>query len=189
MTGPSRTKSLAAPLVSLPVCETNVAAIMGVGRNLSREGPLVDFYKNISKGGLKVVKFVFSFAKPGKQPFLLKFSKSMGQGPALHPADAHVCNEVSEKRTSALAFKRFLCLIWANDFSVWLWAYKRFLCMVLSKPTISLFGFDLILKEISRISSWNITNILIACDWETDIRFKEICTFETVVHFYVWAAK
>jgi len=54
-----------------------VSDSMGVGRIFSREGPLLDFTKFLL-GGAKVVKFVFSYSKQNKQPFLLKFSKSKG---------------------------------------------------------------------------------------------------------------
>jgi len=40
------------------------------------QGPLVDLYKNFSRG--EVVKFVFFYSKLRKQPFLLKFSKHKG---------------------------------------------------------------------------------------------------------------
>jgi len=50
---------------------------MGVGRIFSREGPLVDFSKNFSRSEAKVVKFVCSYSKLRKQPFLLKFLYSI----------------------------------------------------------------------------------------------------------------
>jgi len=51
---------------------------MGVGRISSREGPLLDCYKIFSRGGAKVVKFVFFYKKLRKQPFWWNFQNPGG---------------------------------------------------------------------------------------------------------------
>jgi len=47
----------------------------------------VDFPKDFSRVGPKVVKFVFSHSKLRKQPFFLKFSKSRKANAP--PSDSH----------------------------------------------------------------------------------------------------
>ena len=57
---------------------------MGVGRISSREGPLLDCYKIFSRGGAKVVKFVFFLQETKKTTILMKFSKSRwGRSPPM----------------------------------------------------------------------------------------------------------
>jgi len=65
---------------------------MGVGRNFSRGGAVGDLPKNFSRGGPKVVKFVFYPSKLKKQPFFANNFKIQGAKlpPAL-PSDAHAC--------------------------------------------------------------------------------------------------
>jgi len=52
---------------------------MGVGKIFSRGAP--GDSSKIFPVRVKVVKFVFSHSKARKQHFLLKFSKSRGEGP------------------------------------------------------------------------------------------------------------
>jgi len=63
---------------------------MGVGTIFSRGGTR-GFFQNFSKGGAKVVKFVFFHSKLKKQPFLLKMSKSRGaRSPLPTPSGVHI---------------------------------------------------------------------------------------------------
>jgi len=74
---------------------------MGLKRILSRGGVIVDFSNSFSKGGPKVVKFVFYQAKLRKQHFLLKFSNSCP------PSNIHVYSY-----RGANTFMVFLCEIY-----------------------------------------------------------------------------
>jgi len=47
---------------------------MGVRKIFSRSGATLGYFSNIFQGGEKVGKFVFSYFKLRKQPFLLKSS-------------------------------------------------------------------------------------------------------------------
>ena len=53
---------------------------MGVGRIFSREGGTRGFFRNFSRGG-KMWNLFFPTRNQGNNLFLLKFSKSKGDGP------------------------------------------------------------------------------------------------------------
>jgi len=63
---------------------------MGVGRIFSR-GATRGFLQIFSRGGSKVVKFVFCHSKLKNNLFLLKISKSRGIVLPCPPSDVHEC--------------------------------------------------------------------------------------------------
>ena len=72
-----RKPRLSFPKICTQIKKKNSGTSMGLGRIFSR-GATKGFIQNFSRGGPKVVKFVFSHSKLQKKLFLLQFSKSKG---------------------------------------------------------------------------------------------------------------